>query len=81
MIDERQQQAGWGAAVIPRLARELRNELPEIKGFSERNIGRMIAFYHEYRNPAEFLPQAAAKLPSMPILPRPAAKLKPSAKM
>lgn len=36
MIDQRQKQEGWGAAVIPRLARELRNEMPEIKGFSER---------------------------------------------
>src|SRR5205823_2521123 len=27
MIDGRQQQAGWGAGVIPRLARELRDEL------------------------------------------------------
>lgn len=38
MIDQRQQQEGWGAAVIPRLARELHNELPHVKGFSERNI-------------------------------------------
>ena len=33
IIDERQQREGWGAAVIPRLARELHNELPELKGF------------------------------------------------
>ena len=39
MIDARQIREGWGAAVIPRLARELHNELPEEKGFSERNIG------------------------------------------
>lgn len=63
IIAERQQQAGWGAAVIPRLANELKNELPEVKGFSERNIGRMIAFYREYPNPAALLPQPAAKLP------------------
>ena len=42
IIDERQQREGWGAAVIPRLAKELKNDLPEIKGFSERNINRMI---------------------------------------
>lgn len=47
-IDQRQQQAGWGSAVIPRLARDLHNELPEEKGFSERNIKRMLAFYREY---------------------------------
>ena len=29
-IAERQKQAGWGAAVIPRLARDIRNELPVV---------------------------------------------------
>lgn len=48
MIATRQQQAGWGAGVIPRLARDLRDELPEEKGFSERNIKQMLAFYREY---------------------------------
>jgi len=78
LIDQRQKREGWGAGVIPRLARELRNELPEIKGFSERNIGRMIAFYREYPNPAEFLPQPAAKLESLKKVPQAAAKLSDS---
>lgn len=39
IIQERQGREGWGAGVIPRLARELHNELPNVKGFSERNIG------------------------------------------
>ena len=52
IIDERQQREGWGTAVIPRLAKELKNELPELKGFSERNIKWMLAFYREYRDPA-----------------------------
>src|SRR5262245_44844981 len=63
MIDQRQQEEGWGAAVIPRLARELRNELPEEKGFSERNIKRMLAFYRAYQEPAAIVPQAVAQLP------------------
>lgn len=87
MIDERQQQEGWGAGVIPRLARELRNDMPEVKGFSERNIGRMIAFFREYTRPSDFLPRAVAKLraseeepeparlPSNPIMPPVVAKL------
>lgn len=75
IIDERQQLEGWGAAVIPRLSRELRNELPEVKGFSERNIGRMIAFYREYPAPAQFLPQPAAKLVSLAKVPQAAAKM------
>lgn len=48
MILERQKQEGWGAAVIPRLSRDIRNDLPEEKGFSERNIKRMLRFYREY---------------------------------
>lgn len=64
IIDERQQREGWGAAVIPRLALKLKNELPELKGFSERNIKLMLAFYREYPNPGEFVQQAVAQLPS-----------------
>jgi len=48
MILERQTREGWGASVIPRLSRDLRNELPEVKGFSERNIKLMVQFYREY---------------------------------
>ena len=48
LIADRQQREGWGAGVIPRLARDLRNEFPEEKGLSARNIDRMLAFYREY---------------------------------
>ncbi|WP_300434213.1 PDDEXK nuclease domain-containing protein [Zoogloea sp.] len=61
LIHSRQQQQGWGAAVIPRLARDLHNELPEEKGFSERNIKRMLAFYREYAD-LEFVPQPVAQI-------------------
>ncbi len=62
--DKRQVREGYGTAVIPRLARDLRNELPEVKGFSERNMGRMIAFCRAYPRPAELLPRPVAKPPS-----------------
>ncbi len=74
MIDERQQYEGWGAAVIPRLARELHNELPEEKGYSERNIKRMLAFYRAYRDPAAIVPQPVAQLAAAPKVPRPVAQ-------
>ena len=38
LLDERQAAEGWGAGVIPRLANDLRNELPEVKGLSSRNL-------------------------------------------
>lgn len=61
LIHARQQQEGWGAGVIPALARDLQNELPEEKGFSERNIKRMLAFYREYSH-LEFVPQPVAQM-------------------
>lgn len=64
IINARQKQEGWGSAVIPRLARELKNELPELKGFSERNIGRMIAFFRDYPDPSSILPQPVAEIAS-----------------
>lgn len=80
MILERQKQEGWGASIIPRLARDLRNELPEVKGFSERNIGRMIAFYRAYPALGPILPQAVAKIQPMEThdnikAPQPVAKI------
>lgn len=81
IIAARQQQEGWGAAVVPRLARELKNELPEEKGFSERNLDRMIAFYRIYSDPAEFSPPPVAKLDRTGVSPQAMAKLKAAEKV
>jgi predicted nuclease of restriction endonuclease-like (RecB) superfamily len=72
LIDKRQQKEGWGAGVIPRLARDLHNALPEEKGFSERNIKRMLAFYREYPL-VDFVPQAVAQSAAGPAVPQTAA--------
>ena len=64
LIHSQQESEGWGASVIPRLAADLKNELPEIKGFSERNLGRMISFYSAYPALDQILPQPVAKLPA-----------------
>lgn len=61
MIANRQQQEGWSAKVIPRLAADLKEEFTDLKGFSERNLGRMLAFYKEYSDNL-ILPQPVAKL-------------------
>jgi predicted nuclease of restriction endonuclease-like (RecB) superfamily len=84
MIAARQEREGWGAGVIPKLAVDLKNELPEEKGFSQRNLGRMIAFFRAY----SILPQPVANLEisgveiaetsenqSPAILPQPVAQL------
>jgi hypothetical protein len=72
LIASRQKKEGWGAGVIPRLARDLHNELPEEKGFSERNIKRMLAFYREY-SLVDFVPQAVAQNAATPEVPQAAA--------
>ena len=66
MIAAKQDVEGWGAAVIPRLAVDLRNDLPGLKGFSERNIGRMITCFRAYPGMNEILPQPVAKLGQKP---------------
>jgi predicted nuclease of restriction endonuclease-like (RecB) superfamily len=44
MILTRQASAGWGAKVIDRLAADLREAFPDMKGFSPRNLKYMRAF-------------------------------------
>jgi len=61
-LHARQVQAGWGAGVIPRLAIDIRNELPEVKGFSERNLKRMLAFFRAYPDEPAFVPQPVAQI-------------------
>ena len=58
----RQQQAGWGAKVIDRLAADLRREFPDMKGFSARNLKYMRAFAEIYIE-ASFVQQLAAQIP------------------
>ncbi len=78
MIHDRQEKEGWGAAVIPRLAAELNNELPHLKGFSERNIDLMIRFFREYPDPAVISQAPLAKLPDPPKVQQPVAQLPPT---
>jgi predicted nuclease of restriction endonuclease-like (RecB) superfamily len=47
-ILNRQQQQGWGAKVIDRLAADLRQAFPEMKGFSRTNLLYMRAFAEAY---------------------------------
>lgn len=58
----RQNQQGWGAKVIDRLARDLRNAFPDMKGYSPRNLKYMRAFAEAWPD-TEFVRQAAAQLP------------------
>lgn len=48
----RQQQQGWGAKVVDRLAADLRRAFPEMKGFSPRNLKYMRAFAEAWTDEA-----------------------------
>ncbi len=60
-ILEQQSRQGWGAKVVPQLAKDLRLEFPEMQGLSKRNLQYMRAFAEAY--PEEFVQQVAAQLP------------------
>jgi predicted nuclease of restriction endonuclease-like (RecB) superfamily len=80
IISERRSAEGWGAKIIQRLARDIRNELPEVKGFSERNLKRMLSFYNEY-SMLQFGPLVVAQTGSgdlQAIGPPPVAQLQPT---
>ena len=58
----RQAEQGWGAKVIDRLAHDLRNAFPEMKGFSPRNLKYMRTFAEAWPD-AEFVQAVLAQLP------------------
>lgn len=56
LIVERQDREGWGKSVVERLANDLRNEFPGVKGFSVQNLWYMRKFYLEYRDNEKLQP-------------------------
>ncbi|HRO60410.1 MAG TPA: PDDEXK nuclease domain-containing protein [Burkholderiaceae bacterium] len=61
-ILERQASQGWGAGVIERLSRDLREAFPEMKGFSKANLISMRAFAEAWSE-AAIDQQAVGQLP------------------
>ena len=62
MILERQDRAGWGAKVIDRLAADLREAFPDMKGFSPRNLKYMRALAAAWPERA-IVQEALAQIP------------------
>lgn len=58
----RQSNEGWGTKVIERLAQDLRNAFPDMKGFSPRNLKYMRTFAEAWPD-SEFVQEALAQLP------------------
>jgi predicted nuclease of restriction endonuclease-like (RecB) superfamily len=80
-----QKREGWGAGVIPRLARDIANDMPEVKGFSERNIKLMTQFAAEYPDLLPFgqppVAQMGGRMLVEPIGQPRVARLPPAAKV
>ena len=56
LIVERQDREGWGKSVVERLANDLQNEFPGVRGFSIQNLWYMRQFYREYRDNEKLQP-------------------------
>ena len=56
LIAERQNREGWGKSVVERLANDLQNEFPGVRGFSIQNLWYMRQFYLEYRDNEKLQP-------------------------
>ncbi|WP_313931975.1 MULTISPECIES: PDDEXK nuclease domain-containing protein [Nostoc] len=61
-ILQRQQDEGWGTKVIERLAKDLKREFPDIKGFSRTNLLYMRAFASAYPEES-FVHQLGGQIP------------------
>lgn len=62
-IIEKQESAKWGNSVIEQLSKDLQNELPELKGFSRRNLYAVRQWYLFYNQKHKKVPQPVAQIP------------------
>lgn len=63
MIVQKQEEVSWGTAVVEQLAHDLKNEFPDMSGFSRSNLFYMRQFYLHYRNADEKVQQLAGQIP------------------
>ncbi|WP_310993391.1 PDDEXK nuclease domain-containing protein [Aequorivita marina] len=62
-IIERQENTDWGSKFIEQTAIELRNEFPQIRGFSRRNLYAIRQWYKFYSEKHQFVPRSVAQIP------------------
>lgn len=63
MIAERQENAQWGDAVINQISLDLKEEFPNLTGFSKVNLHYMRRYYLFYREADPFVQQLAEQIP------------------
>ena len=59
----KQDELGWGKAVVESLAQDLLREFPDLKGFSRRNLFYMKSFYLFHKNNFSKVQQLVAQIP------------------
>ncbi|MBQ8942778.1 MAG: DUF1016 family protein [Firmicutes bacterium] len=59
---KKQAEQGWGAKVIDRMSKDIRDEFPDMNGFSPRNIKYMRKFAEEWTD-FEFVQRVVAQIP------------------
>ena len=64
MLFQKQKEAGWGAKILERISVDLKNDFPDIKGFSVRNCQFMIQFYKEYNQELTFMKPPISQIDS-----------------
>jgi predicted nuclease of restriction endonuclease-like (RecB) superfamily len=55
-ISEKQEEFSWGRGVVVKLARDLQNEYPGVRGFSAQNLWYMRQFYASYNGEPKLQP-------------------------
>ncbi len=63
MIDEKIQEANWGEGIIKQIAADLKEEFPDMTGFSRINLFYMRQFYIFYSNSDKFVQQLVGQIP------------------
>lgn len=62
-ISEKQEKSAWGSRFIEQVAIDLKNEFPEMKGFSRRNLYAIRQWYKLYSSNYAIVPQVVVQIP------------------
>lgn len=55
--------SNWGASIIEQISLDLRNDFPDMKGFSRRNLYAIKQWFEFYNRDFEFVAQTVAQIP------------------
>ena len=67
LLEKSRQADGWGNKTLQRLSVDLKNDYPEIKGFTVRNMQYMVQFYNEYDQSLTTLKGGEKSITKLPV--------------